>query len=284
MRTVPAGLTTHIAGEELTLAQCVKVTRRDAEVFAFSTCNEDLVVDGVTYLAVNSVSATAQNDSIGSGVDNLQFIGLLCAETVTEEDLLSGRFDGAEIEIFLVNWLNIAAGQIVLFAGWIGNVQLEDGQFVAEVRSKSQRLSQHVGQLTSALCRVSKLGDARCKKVLTSFRFSRTVYSVTSNREMTFDADAAVTGYYDCGLVTFTTGLNIGISKEVKLHTLTTGRAVIELQESFPLDVAVGDVATLEAGCDRRLITCYTKFNNVVNYRGEPHVPGTDKMLERGRE
>jgi len=283
MRTVPAGLASHIVGEELTLAQCVKVTRRDSQVFAFSTCNEDLVVGGITYLAVNSISATAQNDAIGSGVDNLQFIGLLCAETVTEEDLLSGRFDGAEIEIFLVNWLDIAAGQITLFAGWIGNVRLTDGQFVAEVRSKTQKLSQHVGELTSALCRVTRLGDSRCGVTLAGYQFSRSVYAVTSNSVMTFDADSHADGYYDCGLVTFMTGLNAGIAKEIKRHTLSSGRAVIELQEAFPFDVAISDTATLEAGCDRRLTTCYNKFNNVINYRGEPHVPGTDTMLEVGR-
>jgi hypothetical protein len=33
-------------------------------------------------------------------------------------------------------------------------------------------------------------------------------------------------------------------------------------------------------GCDKTLPTCFAKFNNVVNFRGEPLVPGLDRMLE----
>lgn len=283
MRTVPTGLASHIAGEELTLAQCVKITRRDGQVFAFSTCNEDLEVEGVVYSAADSVSATAQRSTVGTGVDNLEFIGLLTAETVTEEDLLAGRFDGAAIEIAVVNWADPGAGKIILLSGWLGNVQLTDGQFVAEVRSKAQKLSQKIGELTSPLCRVHRLGDSRCKAALESFRHDRTVYSAGSRREMVFDADAAATGYYDCGLVTFTSGANEGLCREVKAHVVDDGRAAVELQEEFPFEIEVGDAATLEAGCDRRLETCHGKFTNVLNFRGEPHLPGNEKMLERGR-
>ena len=283
MRTVPSALGTHLEGEELTLAQCVKLTRRDAQIFGFSTCNVDLVIDGVTYAATSSVSASGQVENVGTGVDNMEATGLLTSDLIKDTDLLAGKFDGAAIEVFLVNYNSLSAGKVILFSGWIGNVQLKDGQFVAELRSKSQKLSQQVGQLTTALCRVEKLGDSRCKVGVASYQFSRTVYAVTDNRRMTFDADTHATGYYDYGLVTFTSGLNTGLSREVKVHTLSSGRAVIELQEEFPFTVAVGDVATLEAGCDRRLDTCREKFSNVIDFRGEPHVPGNDKIMERGR-
>lgn len=284
MRTVPAGLLTHLQGEALSLAQCVRLERRDATVLGFSTCNVDLEIDGVTYAAQSSLTASGQVESIGTGVNNMEAVGLLSSDLVTEEDLLAGRYDGAAIEVFLVNWADLSDGTVVLFSGWIGNVELREGQFVAEIRSKAQKLSQQIGQLTSALCRVERFGDSRCKLTAASYQFSRTVYSVPDNRNMVFDADTHATGYYDCGLVTFTSGANDGIAKEVKLHTLSSGRAVIELQEEFPFDVEVGDTATLEAGCDRRLETCRDKFSNVENFRGEPHIPGTDKIMQRGRK
>jgi uncharacterized phage protein (TIGR02218 family) len=42
----------------------------------------------------------------------------------------------------------------------------------------------------------------------------------------------------------------------------------------------VGNSFSLVAGCDKSFTTCAEKFNNAINFRGEPHVPGIDKMLE----
>ena len=282
MRTIPAALQAHLNGECLTLAQCVKLTRTDSTVM-FSTGNMDLVFDGVTYSALSSLGASVQSNRVGSGVDNMEAVGVLDSDLITGPDLLAGKYDGAAVEVFAVNWADLTMGRVLLFSGWIGNVSLVDGQFQAEIRSKSQRLSQQVGELTSPTCRVHRLGDARCGVTIASYQFSKTVTAVTDNRNMVFGADAAATGYYSEGLVTFTSGLNDGISREVKEHTLTGGEAVLELQEAFPFDVAVDDVATLEAGCDRLLTTCRDKFSNVVNFRGEPTVPGNDQLMKRGR-
>jgi uncharacterized phage protein (TIGR02218 family) len=48
----------------------------------------------------------------------------------------------------------------------------------------------------------------------------------------------------------------------------------------MPFAVEEGDSYSLQAGCDKTLPTCITRFNNALNFRGEPFVPGTDKMLE----
>jgi hypothetical protein len=36
-------------------------------------------------------------------------------------------------------------------------------------------------------------------------------------------------------------------------------------------------------GCDRRLGTCRNRFDNVANFRGFPHIPGTDFVLRYPR-
>jgi len=74
--------------------------------------------------------------------------------------------------------------------------------------------------------------------------------------------------FWTFGLLTFTSGNNIGIGIEVKDYTLST-----------PFTVAVGDTYEVHAGCDKIFTTCKTKFDNVFNFRGEPHVPGTDHVL-----
>jgi uncharacterized phage protein (TIGR02218 family) len=40
--------------------------------------------------------------------------------------------------------------------------------------------------------------------------------------------------------------------------------------------MAVGDIFSVEAGCDKTFATCKAKFSNALNFRGFPHLPGND--------
>jgi uncharacterized phage protein (TIGR02218 family) len=55
----------------------------------------------------------------------------------------------------------------------------------------------------------------------------------------------------------------------------------ITLAEPMPFPIAAGDAFTIVAGCDRRLESCRQKFANVLNFRGEPFIPGADAVLRR---
>jgi uncharacterized phage protein (TIGR02218 family) len=281
-RTIPTALATHIAGEVLTLALCVKVTRKDGAVMGFTSCDVNLSVGGVSYEAASSISASALRQEAGAGVDNLELLGLLSSDRITEADLLAGRYDGAAAELFLVNHKDVAAGQVTLVRGTLGEVRVTDGRYVAQFSSLAQRLQQQIGELTAPGCR-ARLGDARCGVAAASYQFARTVASVASEHVLHFGSDNKPAGYYDSGQVKLSAGANAGLGREVKRHTVSGGTAVVELQEPFPFPVSVGAAATLEAGCDGLFATCVAKWNNAVNFRGEPHVPGTDKLLQRGR-
>ncbi|MBM3617735.1 MAG: beta tubulin, partial [Alphaproteobacteria bacterium] len=58
----------------------------------------------------------------------------------------------------------------------------------------------------------------------------------------------------------------------------TAGRFVLVLPMAAAM--AEGDAYEAFAGCDKSFGTCRTRFSNAVNFRGEPHVPGLDRMLE----
>ena len=88
-------------------------------------------------------------------------------------------------------------------------------------------------------------------------------------------------GYADAvllhGKVTFTAGANLGLSGDIRLYTAATRE--IELQLPMPFECATTDVITVVVGCDKLRTTCVNRFANVVNFRGEPFLPGTDKVL-----
>jgi uncharacterized phage protein (TIGR02218 family) len=64
---------------------------------------------------------------------------------------------------------------------------------------------------------------------------------------------------------------------EVKSWTAANGR--IELFLPMGYAIAAGDTFSVYPGCDKRLETCLGRFGNVVNFRGEPYVPGIDAMM-----
>lgn len=87
-------------------------------------------------------------------------------------------------------------------------------------------------------------------------------------------------GYFDRGLITFTSGPNTGLSMEVKSYTV--GQMILVLP--MPYVVAVGNTYSLIAGCDKTFPTCRDRFSNVLNFRGEPYLPGTDSIVQVGRK
>lgn len=89
--------------------------------------------------------------------------------------------------------------------------------------------------------------------------------------------------YFDYGGVKWDTGDNTGTVQEVKVFTADDGVTIeqqIELFIAPPFEVSVGDKAGVYPGCDKRLSTCKAKFDNVVNFRGEPHLPGRDFITD----
>jgi len=284
MRTIPAGLLAHLQEETLTICLLIKIVRKDGISLGFTTSDINLTYDGLQYETVSGVSVSALQQTVGSGIDNMDVLGALISEAITDFDLRAGRYDGATFTVMLANYNAIEDGVTVLLKGWVGQISIQDGTYTAEVRSLVQQLAQSVGDLTTQTCRAKRLGDWQCRYregLGGPERFTETVTQVISTSRVKFAGDSHASGYYTYGIVKLTTGSNAGIEREIKLH-VNSGGAVIDLQEPFPFPVLVGDVAELEIGCNRTLDRC-RELNNTINFQGEPFLPGNSKIMEQGR-
>ena len=83
-------------------------------------------------------------------------------------------------------------------------------------------------------------------------------------------------GYFDNGIATFTSGANINLSQKIKTFASNTFTLSLPMLAS----IAPGDELTVVAGCQKRLSDCSTKFSNVLNFQGEPHLPGIDQVVQ----
>ena len=95
--------------------------------------------------------------------------------------------------------------------------------------------------------------------------------------DATIDEPRAADGWFAGGVLTWETGANAGRSIEVKGWTQGSGR--IELFLPMGYAILPGDYFCIHPGCDKRLDTCIDRFANVLNFRGEPYVPGQDLLL-----
>ena len=97
------------------------------------------------------------------------------------------------------------------------------------------------------------------------------------------DPLANATGEFDQGKFTFTAGANNGLAFEIKNWDQSTG--TIEFYLSVPFEVVpIDDTAQLHRGCHKRIVEdCKGVFDNVVHFRGEPHLPGNDRLQRYAR-
>ena len=279
MQSVPSALQAKLDSGVTTLCRCWLMTRTDGVVQGFTDHDEDIALGAVTCRAGTGLSASEVTQTLGLAVGGSELSGALSAETLNEADLAAGRYDGAQVELWLVDWSE-ADLRVLLAKGSLGEVRREGSAFTAEMRSLSQRLAEVSGRLYTATCSAD-LGDARCTIDLTAgaYRGNGTVTAVTATSS--FSASGLENfddGWFTAGRLTFTGGGNAGLSVDVKAHR--KGAAVsFALWQAMPEPIAVGDPFIVTAGCDKRFATCHDRFNNVVNFCGFPHIPGNDFVI-----
>lgn len=260
----------------------MKVVRSDGLTLGFTDHDLPIEVGGLAYQPADAGQLSAIEQNVGVGVDNLEAEVLLAAGRVAEADVLAGLYHAAKVEIRLANWADPSMGAALLFTGWIAEASLSDGTARFGLRSLASALRQERGDLVQPQCRVARLGDAQCGVNLATFTFSATVLSVADTFHLVA-SDSQVSGVFDQGTLGLTSGANAGLRREIKTHTLSGGHASLALARKFPWPVSAGDSCLLVAGCDRRLATCRDKFANVLNFRGEPYLPGTSVITRTGR-
>jgi uncharacterized phage protein (TIGR02218 family) len=274
MKVLTTAIQNMITSNALTLATCWRVQLLNGTVYRFTDHDRDLVVASETYDAESGFRRSAVAADATLAVPNLQIIGFV--DQINKADLDRGLWDFAEVRVFLVNYLDPDSGIIALRRGWIGEVIVDDtGEYQAELRGLAQVLTNNVGELYSPECR-AQLGDDRCRVDLTAFTFPCHAGTGSTKSALIHTGLTQADGYFDTGTIVGTSGLNNGVKREV-LYWL--GGTLVPFL-NFPYDVTVGDTFNAVAGCNKTTNTCINKFNNILNFRGEPFVPGADALLD----
>lgn len=270
-------LLSHLGTGATTVCRAWTVRRRDGVLLGFTDHDRDLEVDGVICRADSGMTARAIHQTTGLSVDNTEAFGALSAASITEADLLAGRYDGAEVRTFLVNWQS-PADHFEQFRGNLGEITRSGGSFRAELRGLSDLLNRPQGMAYTPSCS-AVLGDARCKFDVTQpgYFTERAVESVEDRRVLRFAAFAGFDDrWFEGGRFEVLSGTAAGLVGVVKIDRVDGVTRRIELWQAIGAPVQAGDGVRIIAGCDKRPGTCRTKFANFLNFRGFPHIPGED--------
>lgn len=298
MKSIPAALNSHLQGETTTLAICWAIRKSTGAYIRGTEHDQNLTIDAIgsptselagLYYAQANITGSDVRSTSDLSVDNMEVEGgtrrrdEVYLPDVTVQEIESGVLDLAPVTVFLCNWREPNAGQVILRRGTLGVFTRDsDGRYRTEVRGLAQMLSQNIGQTYGERCNVVRFGDARCKFDVESLRFAGTISSVTDRKNFVIELGAPPSLPNVANLsgeITFTSGLNAQFTRGVKRMVENGTTIEVELWEESPDDIEVGDTATGLPGCDRLYSTCQA-YSNLVNFRGHGlYIPGALALM-----
>lgn len=83
---------------------------------------------------------------------------------------------------------------------------------------------------------------------------------------------------YYAAKISWLSGANAGAQSFVRTWQGTT--KTLKLYAPLTANLQIGDRFMYTQGCNKTIGDCSNRFNNAINFRGEPYLPGTEKALQ----
>jgi uncharacterized phage protein (TIGR02218 family) len=172
---------------------------------------------------------------------------------------------GKRIEVFYFNLQEKAKfqGQKMI----ISKVSSNEESFFFELASLSEIFGLRKMNYFSENCRAS-FGDAACKIELKDFMFEGKIDGFSKDFLEIYDADLEPEnpGDFKYGKLVLEGFLN----EELLIFKLESKRIVLLLESH--VELKIGMKYKVFMGCDKTLKTCIERYQNAINFRGEPFI------------
>lgn len=271
------------SGQQFLMADLFTFTLVGGGIARYTSASVDVVVGGNTHLANDAIISRGRTRTvIGVEVDTLDLtVAAQTPHTLGGVPWLTaarnGALDGATVRLqrlFMPTWGDVSLGTVLLFEGRIASLEVGRTEARLHVNSRLEVLNiQMPRNLYQPGC-LNTLFDASCTLVKASNGTSAVVTSASSKTTINCGL-AQAAGFFDLGTITFTSGINNGVSRSVKSYA----PGVIYLIAPLLIAPSVSDTFTAYAGCDKKQATCSGKFSNLVNFRGFPFIPAPESVL-----
>ncbi|GAB5348911.1 DUF2163 domain-containing protein [Alteriqipengyuania sp. 357] len=245
-----------------------RIERRDGVTLGFTSHDRNLALDGLVLQAAPGIRPGALRQTAAIEGDDAQMEGVLTHAAISAADLAAGRFDGASVSMGRIDWQTGEAQ--TLFGGTIGQTEQVSDGFSAQLRSPKAALDFDPVPRTSPACRARFCGPG-CN--LSPPRFTHEASVLVLDRA----ADAVSFGElapapFVFGELRWLDGPAAGLRQGI----VAGESGMLVLDGPLAEGVGPGTRAELREGCDRTIATCSARFDNALNFRGEPFLPGND--------
>ncbi len=191
MKTASGAMASKINSSDNTLVSCFFVKQRiSGRIQGFTEHDQNVPFDlsdgngEIIYQASAAFTRTAIATNNTMSVDNLEIEGVLDPEAFDNDDIDAGRYDRAEIKIFLVDWTDLTLGAIKIRRGTLGEIATAEKGFEAELSGMMHRYTEEILELYTPSCRVDLGEPLRCKvPVDPPVWVTTTAYTVTVIRD-----------------------------------------------------------------------------------------------------
>jgi len=246
---------------------------------------------GITFKATPGLAPSVVESALDEP-PNLDMAGIYQAGIFTHEEVLAGKWNFAEFEVFSVCWDNVDLGEFLHARGNLGIIKDYQQYFKAEGRGLLSRLSNDVNACTARFCRVKRFRDAECGHTAATVTIGADVIDIEQDSTVVIQAGELqiqvstlgldpdyVIGFFANGEIEATSGTNTGVTREIADSGPVIGRGYIDVfvKRPFPFVFSGGETVHLVAGCNRTLEDCM-KYENVTNRRAEDYIPGIESI------
>jgi uncharacterized phage protein (TIGR02218 family) len=280
MRTLSTSLSQHLQSGATRLCWCWKLILNDGTRIGFTDHDQDLSFDGIVWRANSGIAPGVIETSTGFETGSAGDAGAIFDQFISRQDLETGKLDGARIEIWRVRWEQ-PNDRIGIWSGEIGEIKQQNTQFSAELVSGIRKFDHDFGRTFSKNCD-AELGDAKCARDISSapFRQLASIQSVPGPAVLQVDGLVLPEEtWLVYGHVIWLDPGRSGMSARVSAHSQNGSLTRIELASAPRAFFEAGDQIALIAGCNKTRRHCSQKFQNILNFRGCPFMPGNDLLF-----
>ena len=265
-----------------TLCSLWQLRRRDGVTLYFASHDKPVVFQGQTFVPLGPNASNLETKE-ALGESDMDIVGCLSADAIKPSDLHAGRYDGASITHWYVDWERPWPWLWVRKHVWyIKTLAHVGGIWRAQVFGIERWLTIPGGRRFEIECDLT-LGEPRCGATPVTV-FGATVSAVAAvgapiagatDPRLAFTISSGTwatpprDGLMVLGEATATSGPNKGKRILIAYHS---GRTLV-VEEPFPFGVKVGDTFALKSGCDHTLTTCTNDYGRRNNYGGIPFMP-----------
>lgn len=273
MRNLDINFQNRLNSQVSTFAKCWHIIGKMGNEICITEHDEDIIAFGKTFKSNNAFNATNLDLQNLPNANRGAIEGAISIDGITENDILLGRFDNAQILLFLIDW-QMPQYFVQIWQGIIGDIKLNGQVFEFELSGLESQLGKNIGRKFSRICDAD-LGDTKCTINIENYAQSGNVIENISPSQLKANfAIAPIFENYINGKLKFTNGTMQNFECLISSIESTGNAYLVTFKGQIAQKYNIGDQIKIYQSCDKNFSTCKGRFNNGANFRGCPHMPG----------